>query len=123
MVYLYAAAAIAFAAALGWGTYERWQAQRYEAMYGAEQERVKALGVEISTQNAAVDALKVAGEQRQKQASLALAAAQAGAGAAQAEAARVRALLASASAQRGPSKGCPPSGADMAVAKLRQGLK
>ena len=76
----------------------------------------------LDTQNKAVLALKAEGDKRVGEATKGLQAAQEAAGRAQAEATRLRTAAAAASSQRGPSKGCEPSGADRAVSELRKGL-
>lgn len=120
-MYLWLAAGIAFAAVGAWGTYERWQAQRYETMYAAEVERVKALGVQISTQNAAVEALKSDQDKKVAKAEAGLKAVQDRVRALSAEATRLGAQAAAAKATARPG-GCTPSGADRAVEAIRKGL-
>ncbi len=89
----------------------------------AAKQEIKALGSQIATQNAAVDALKADGEKRVKAAADGLAAAHAAAGAAQRQAGTLREALKTATNLRGPAAGCPPSGADRAVAAIRANLK
>lgn len=123
MIWFYAAACILIAGLSAYGQWERHEASAAKAERDAARTQVTALGSQIATQNAAVTALKVDGDRMVKAAKDGLAKAITASQANADEAARLRGLLKAASAQRGPAKGCAPSGADTGVAKLREGLK
>lgn len=114
---------IALAAASGFGAWEKHRADAAVQQVEAAKQEIKALGVQISTQNAAIDGLKADGDRRVKAAADGLAAAQAAAGAAQRQAGTLREALKTATNLRGPAAGCAPSGADRAVAAIRANLK
>lgn len=96
----------------------------------AAQQKIGILGAQLAQQNAAVEALKQAGDAKVKQAENGLIGLREPTKAASTEAARLRAWVKpkapqNASSQAAPKEGvsCPPSKADRAAALIREGLR
>ena len=109
MIWLYAAAAIAFAAALGYAKIEH--SGKLEA-----QAQVQALGSKIEEQNAAVQQTKADGDRRVAAAQKGVQVATVATAKARSEAQRLRAMQ----GQPTPAGACP---AASAVAEIRKGLQ
>ncbi len=114
MIYLYIAAAIAFAGLGVWGKYEQTRADGAEA-------KVEALDSKIEQQNAAVQQTKADGDRRVAEAVKGVQAARKVTAGAQAEAARLRALAGGPGKPQTPTPAgsCPEA---QAVAEIRRGL-